>query len=218
MNRFIAPVVLALLCCASPAYAQAGFPATQGSAISDEALFPLQDRRRDPPRARYVEGLWEGNIRIFLGGKALDEDDWEPVENQAEFAILSDFGPAGWPVHFAADLRFGASEEEDFLGFDLISTSWELNLGVRRVFETGTSVKPFIGGGISFGGAEIELDGDSESESGVGIWLDFGVDFGLGGPVSLGFEFCFSFIPVEIVGVDTDAGGGHFGITLGFGF
>jgi hypothetical protein len=214
--RLVVPAVF--MCWGSVALAQTALTSTQGAGSLDGFSIAEQDRDRDRRREGYVVGLWSGNIRLFFGGKALDENDWEPVETQGEFAILSDFGPAEWPVRLAVDLRFGASEEETFAGLDAMSTSWELNIGVRRIFETGTSVSPYLGGGLAFGGAEFELGSASESDAGVGIWLDFGVDFGVGGGVTLGFEFGFSFIPIEIVGVDTDAGGGHFGFTIGFGF
>src|SRR2546426_887887 len=120
----------------------AGFAA---AAQAQDVSLPL--RGLPPARAGLVEGperpeprrtvtmeVWTGNIRIFLGGKGLDKTDWEPVEVQDEFSILSDFGPADWPVHFAADLRFGVSTTEKFAGLDVQSSSWEFNLGVRKVF------------------------------------------------------------------------------------
>ncbi len=217
MNR-VAVLAVFVACCGTEARGQTAQPPMWTIDSAGGISLLDQDTSRSSGRSGQEQGLWKGTIRIFLGAKALDEVDWEPVESQGEFAILTDFGPEEWPIRMAVDLRLGASQVEDFLGFDILSTSWELNLGVRRVFETGSSVKPYIGGGLSLGGAELELDGVGESGSGVGLWLDVGVDFGLGGSVSLGFELAFSFIPVEIVGIDTDAGGGHFGFTLGFDF
>jgi opacity protein-like surface antigen len=170
-------------------------------------------RGSDPYRG---ENAWHGTARLFFGAKALDEDDWEPVDAQSEFAILTDFGREDWGIRMALDLRFGVSDEEDFLGFDVVSSSWELNLGVRKVFDTKSIVKPFIGGGLAFGGATLDVEVDDDSDAGIGIWLDAGIDFSLGGPVSLGFELAYSTIPIDIADVDTDAGGFRFGITVGF--
>jgi opacity protein-like surface antigen len=116
----------------------------------------------------------------------------------------------------ALDLRFAISDEEDVLGFDVVSSSWELNLGVRKVFDTKSIVKPFIGGGLAIGGATLDVEIDDDSDAGVGIWLDVGIDFSLGGPVSLGLELAYSTIPITIADIDTDAGGFRFGITVGF--
>jgi opacity protein-like surface antigen len=168
-------------------------------------------------RSRSTDGNeWHGTVRLFFGAKQLDEDDWEPVDSQGEFAILTDFGPADWAVRLAFDLRFAASEEEEVLGLDVTSSTWELNLGVRKVFDTGSIVKPFLGAGLAFGGATLDIEIDDESDGGVGIWFDGGVDISLGGPVSLGLELSYSTIEIEIADFDTDAGGLRFGITLGF--
>jgi len=198
------------------AQAQDGALPLGGLAPLDPELIAGQEGRNR--RRTVTADIWTGNVRIFLGGKGLDKTDWEPVEVQNEFAILSDFGPAEWPVHFAVDLRFGASQTEDFLGLDVQSASWEFNLGVRKVFNTESPVRPYLGGGLAFGGAELDLDGDTESDSGVGLWLDFGVDFSIGGPMTFGLELCFTSIPITVAGVDTDAGGFHFGLTVGFSF
>jgi hypothetical protein len=214
MKRITIPAALALVFISgSPAFAQTPAPAPGSWNLLDASL-PDQDRHhRD--RGEPVVLFPRGTARIFLGWKALDEHDWDPVESQGEFAILTDFGPEEWPVRLAADLRFGA-EEERFLGVDATSFSWELNLGVRQVFDTKSPVRPYFGGGVSIGGATLDLDSDSDSDSGMGLWIDFGVDIDLGGPVSLGLELCFSLIPIDIAGEATNAGGVHFGITVGF--
>jgi hypothetical protein len=175
-----------------------------------------QDGDRGSSPVRVEDEGWRGTVRLFLGAKDLDESDWAPVESQGEFAILTNFGRADWDVHLALDLRFASSDEEEFLGVDVLSASYEVNVGVRKMFDTGTFVTPFLGGGISFGGATFEIDGEEEDDSGVGIWFDAGVDFSLGGPISLGLEVALSTLPIEIDDFDTDAGGLRFGITLGF--
>lgn len=208
MKRITLPAALALVfVVGSEAFAQAP--------VSLDLWVPDQDRHRRR-RDEYQAFIPRGTARIFLGWKALDEGDWEPVESQGEFAILTDFGPDEWPIRMAADLRLAASEEEDVDGLDVTSLSWELNLGVRQIFETGTPVRPYIGGGLAIGGAEMDIEVDSDSDVGIGLWIDFGVDFNLGGPISVGLELCFSLIPIEIAGVDTNAGGVHLGFTVGF--
>jgi opacity protein-like surface antigen len=166
--------------------------------------------------ARSGGDAWHGTVRLFFGGKSLDEDDWEPVDSQGEFAILTDFGAESWGVHIALDLRFAASDEEDVLGLEVVSSTWEINVGVRKVFDTGSFVKPFLGGGLAFGGAALDIEIDDDRDAGIGIWADGGIDFSLGGPVSLGFEIAYSSIRVDIADVGADAGGFRFGITLGF--
>ena len=56
-----------------------------------------------------------GNVNFVLGLKALDEDDWAPVEDQGEFGALISWGKEGWPVHIAIDVLGTFGTEEDFL-------------------------------------------------------------------------------------------------------
>ena len=171
----------------------------------------VEDVRLDPE-----EGGWTGTVRLFLGAKMLDETDWSPVEDQGEFAIVSNFAPRDWDIHLALDLRFASSEVEDFLGIDLESHSWEVNIGVRKVFDTGSIVRPYLGFGLAVGEAELEGDGEVISESGFGFWFSAGVDIVIIGPVSLGLELGISSIPIEIEDIDINAGGTRLGLTLGF--
>jgi opacity protein-like surface antigen len=179
-------------------------------------LIENQESSRPGDPSPEKSSAWHGAVRLFFGAKELDEDDWGPVESQGEFAILTNFGADDWAVDLALDLRFAASEEESVLGLDVTSSSWELNVGVRKVFDTGSIVMPFMGAGLAFGGAMMDIEIDDESDAGIGVWFDVGVDFSLGGPISLGLELSYSTIPIDIVGVDTDAGGLRFGFTVGF--
>ena len=179
--------------------------------------FDLQESSRIGEQADGAgSNTWHGTVRLFFGAKNLDADDWEPVDEQGEFAILSDFGPADWAVRIALDLRFAGSDEEEVLGLTVTSATWEFNVGVRKVFDTGSFVHPFMGVGLAFGGAALDLEIDDDSDAGIGLWFDAGIDFSLGGPVSLGVELSYSTLPIEIADVDTDAGGLRFGFTLGF--
>lgn len=167
-----------------------------------------------------------GNINILLGAKALDEDDWEPVDEHAEFAIKFDFRPASWPVNLAIDLRGSASDEETFFDpffgtIEVEAETTEWNFGVRKIWEDYHLVRPFIGGGLSLGRAEMTVTipgvgSASESDSGIGIWIGGGVYWTLAEHFNLGLELMISTIDIEIAGVDTDAGGGHFGFLAGY--
>lgn len=160
-----------------------------------------------------------GNVNLFLGTKALDEDDWAPVEDQTEVGVEFDYRGANWPISIAVDiLRSSGDETLGFIKYEGETT--EINLGVRKIWESGTYVRPFIGGGLSFASAEATVSilgvSGSEDDSGVGVWLGGGVYWTLGGHFNLGLEAKLSSAEVTIAGVDANAGGGHFGILLGY--
>jgi len=158
---------------------------------------------------------WTGNVNFFLGAKALDEDEWEPVEEQTEFGVEIDFRQQNWPVSIAIDI-LGAADDNTFAGFDVESKTSELNIGVRKIWDKSPIVRPFIGGGVSFITGEFEAFGVSEDDSAIGFWLGGGVYWTLSEHFNLGMELKVSSAEVTLFGVDANAGGGHFGLLIGY--
>lgn len=39
----------------------------------------------------WAPDYWTGNVNVFIGVKALDEDDWEPVDMHDQIGVLADF-------------------------------------------------------------------------------------------------------------------------------
>ncbi|UCE89548.1 MAG: hypothetical protein JSW10_01540 [Pseudomonadota bacterium] len=56
-----------------------------------------------------------GNIGGFIGGKGLNQDDWEPVEAQGEIGVRVDYQGSGWPVVIAVDAFISAAEDDGVL-------------------------------------------------------------------------------------------------------
>jgi hypothetical protein len=165
------------------------------------------------PGTAYAD--WTGNINVFLGAKALDEDDWSPAENQTEFAVEWDFRDRSWPVNAVVGLR-GGNGEGDALGTTLETTTSEISLGVRKIWDTFPHVRPFFGGGLSMIGLEAKAFGVSESDSAPGVWLGGGVYWALTPHFNLGMDLRFSRATVTLGGFDYEAGGNHFGLLLGY--
>ena len=167
------------------------------------------------------QGLWTGNINVFLGAKALEEDDWAPVEDHTEIGLKVDFRQQSWPVNIAIDFLF-SSDDDEALGIDVEGETSELNFGVRKIWDQFPHVRPFIGGGISLIRAEFKgsLLGItvSDEDAGVGFWIDGGVYWTLGEYFNIGLEAGISKAEVTLFGVDAEAGGGHFGVLAGYHF
>lgn len=172
------------------------------------------------------QGGWTGNINAFLGAKALEEEDWAPVDEHGELGIEIDFRPRSWPINIAVD--YLSSESDNELLFDPFlrvvefeAETSELNIGVRKIWDRFPYARPFLGGGISFIRGEFKgtpLSGItlSDSDSGVGIWLGGGIYWTLIDHLNLGLELKFSTAEINLFGVDVDAGGGHFGFLAGY--
>jgi hypothetical protein len=150
------------------------------------------------------------------------------VDEHDEGGILIDFKPKNWPISIAIDILF-SSEEEDVsvavLNFgtfnaELEGKTTEFNLGVRKIWDNPSVVRPFIGGGIAFITAEIEGKAFgvsvSDSDTGVGVWFDGGVYFTLFEHFNLGVDVRWSAAEVNLFEVDGEAGGWHVGGLIGF--
>lgn len=175
------------------------------------------------------QGEWTGNVNVFLGAKALNQDDWSPAEDQDEIGIKLDLKNRAWPVSIAIDYLSANGEGtgvliDPFLGAvnaKLESKTSELDVGVRKIWDQFPYVRPFIGGGISFASAEAKVTvpgvgSSSDSDNGVGVWIGGGVYWTLAEHFNIGLELMSSSAHVKIAGVGVDAGGGHFGLLAGY--
>ena len=171
------------------------------------------------PMAYAQQGSWTGNINAFLGAKALDETDWEPVDEHGEIGFKVDFKQRSWPVSIAIDFLF-SSGDDTLLGVDFEGETSELNLGVRKIWDQFPHVRPFIGGGISFISAEFKGTvlgvPVSDDDAGTGIWFGGGVYWTLAEHFNIGLELGVSTANVTLFGVEASAGGGHSGVLAGY--
>jgi opacity protein-like surface antigen len=162
---------------------------------------------------------WTGNVNFFLGGKTLEENEWAPVDEQGEFGVLVDFKQSQWPVSIAIDI-LGSADEATVSGFNFEGITSEFNVGVRKIWQVaGSSIRPYIGGGLAFVYAEFKETSFftiSNDDNSTGIWLNGGVYWTLGQNFNLGLDLRYSQADVTLFGVDVDAGGTHAGIILGY--
>jgi hypothetical protein len=152
-----------------------------------------------------------GNINFFLGKKYLDKDDWEPFHKHDEWGILLDFKLEDeWPIFIAIDILH--SEDE-------VKTT-ELNIGVRKIWDSPYHMHPFVGGGIAVIQAEIEgtpFDTPvSKNETGGGVWAGGGVYWTLGEHVNMGLDLRWSKARISRAFAETDVGGEHAGLIVGY--
>lgn len=172
-----------------------------------------------PAHAAYAGG-YTGNLNLFLGQKNLDDDDWAPVEDQPEVGGTLDFRGGNWPVSAAIDFLYSTDKEDIVPGLEAEGTTWELDLGIRKVFDEMGIIKPFVGGGLAIINGEVKATAfglsANEDDTGFGFWLDGGVYFTLAQHFNIGAEIRYSKADITIAGVDGDAGGLHFGLLLGY--
>jgi opacity protein-like surface antigen len=188
---------------------------------------------------------FSGNINIFAGQKSLNSDDWSDelldISKQNEIGIMIDFKQKDWPISIAIDYRFSKADDSGSGSFvdpfagnvtaseDVKGETSELNLGVRKIFDLPSPIRPFIGGGISFVTAKQSVDQSgsssvfgsfsdsfSDSDSAVGGWIDGGVYATLAEHFNIGVELAYTQATVTLFDESTDAGGFHYGLLAGY--
>lgn len=157
-------------------------------------------------------------LSIYLGQRALDEDDYEPVEDQAMFALEFAHEPEGSTLGWELGLA-GSADESEILGTDVEGATGELYGGVRKTFGSG-AIRPVLGGGLSFIRSAVEVSGvGDDDDASLAGYVHGGVQFQLSTTFSLGLDARVLFgSDLEIAGVETDADYGQLALVLGFRF
>ncbi len=134
---------------------------------------PLFSQALLPAPAGAEETGWTGNANVFLGAKALDENDWQPANEQGEVGFELDFARRNWPVSIAVDYLTAAGKGSAYYysqNYNMESETSELNVGLRKVWNHYPHARPFIEGGVSFARASARITGPgvSAQDSGGG--------------------------------------------------
>lgn len=87
------------------------------------------------------EERWTGNVNFFLGIKTLDDDDWEPIEEQGEVGVSVDFRQQRWPINLVVEYLHSFSDKEEAVLCDSIGCfdikaegeTSEVNIGFRKI-------------------------------------------------------------------------------------
>ena len=178
--------------------------------------------------ATATPALAEGNANFVLGLRALDDDDWEPVEEHVVFGVTVDFGKEDWPIHLAAGYMGSRSEEEE-AGLDIKATVSELSFGVLKVWDS-SNTRPFVGGGLAALNAELEVDipgffgfpggaSVTADDTSLAFYAQGGVFWRIGSRFNIGFDARALFgSELEDAGVETDADYFQLGLLLGWGW
>jgi opacity protein-like surface antigen len=160
----------------------------------------------------------DSRVSIYLGQRSLDEDDWEPIDEQGVFGVEYSRETEGSAVGFEVGLM-GSGDEDDLGGADIEGSIGELYGGVRKTFLDGV-VRPYVGGGLSILTAEVDIDGvGDDDDTSPALYLHGGVDFDITESFFLGLDLRFLFASdIELHGLEGDADYGQLALVLGFAF
>ncbi|HET8945932.1 MAG TPA: outer membrane beta-barrel protein [Candidatus Polarisedimenticolia bacterium] len=169
----------------------------------------------------------EGNMNFVYGQRSLDEDFWDPTDDQKVLGGTLDFGGKDWPVHIAAG--YYKSDDEGTLNsfpilgsVDLDAEVSEWSLGIHKVWKAGI-VRPYVGGGVSFVSTDAKVTSNlgnvSDDDDTTGIYVQGGVFWRLGEWFNLGFDArLLEGTDVTLFDMDGDADYWQIGALVGFGW
>lgn len=165
-----------------------------------------------PPHTR------DNRVALYLGERSLDEDDYEPVEDQTTFGL--EFVHEGYDSVVGVEVGLmGSSDEATVLGFDVEGRTNELYVGVHKSFGTAV-VKPYVGAGVAYIHSKVEVSGaGSDDDSSPAFYAHAGLTIDVTEGFFLGLDARTLFgSNMTIAGVDTDANYTQFALVLGWAF
>ncbi len=172
-------------------------------------------------------GPWSGNLNLRAGFKLLDDSDWDPVDTQGEVALQLDFRKPDWPISVALDVSYSSDDDSESVfvtGFgqenaDVEGRTLEWNIGVRKIWEGSSLVRPYAGGGLALIWAKQKWDAtiavEEEDDTGIGAWIGGGAFVTLWEHWNFGVDVRYSYAKVELI-EDTNGGGLHAGMLAGY--
>lgn len=173
------------------------------------------------PFHAYAEDVWHGSVNVVYGKKNLQKKFWSPIEEHDYVGLEVAFGKQSWPALLEVDVIVSEGEATDALGSTVDGRTHSINLGLRKVWETGP-VNTFIAGGPSYAMMDYNVQAYGLSGEGLGYWAGAGVFHNFQSGFSLGLQLKYSDVEVRAKQTGTgayftgNAGGGHLGLTLGY--
>lgn len=168
-----------------------------------------------PPRDPTIHR--DNRVSIYLGQRNLDEDDWEPVDEQATLGFEYAYEPYGSTVGFEVGIM-GSSDDDEIGATDVEGRTGEIYAGVKKTFGEDV-VRPYVGGGLAFMSAEGEIGPLDDDDSSAAFYFHLGLAFAISESFFLGLDVRgLAGSDLELGGIDVEGDYGQLAIVMGFGF
>ncbi len=188
---------------------------------------------------------WTGNINFSLGNKMLDKDDWSieeeglnfELDTQHEAGLNIDFGKKSWPVYIALGYLNSSADDslsEEIAVDDMVipvktkveGSTKELRLGIKKIWEPTSTMRPYIGGGLAMINAEGKVTASAEGisasvsddDQAAGFYVNGGIYWTIASHFNVGVDVGYSKAKATFDKMESDmeAGGAHYGLLLGY--
>jgi hypothetical protein len=170
-----------------------------------------------------------GSLDLLLGVRSFEEDvDLEPSETHDFLAIQYGIDSEKLPVHvfFALQTSEADNTFSNFSGeFNRKISTTQFDLGMIKLFEQYTYLRPYVGGGFSIVKMEDEVttvatgNSTSEDDTSPGLFLNGGVYVRLGERLKVGIDLrILRLAAVDLGTLSTDANSIQLGMMVGWRF
>src|SRR5262249_54456107 len=99
-----------------------------------------------------------GNVNFAIGQRSLDQNDYQPVDQQPFLGVTADF-QTKYPFNFAGGLYYSHKQDSLDAVTDVSASITEATFGVLKSFDTHSNMHPFVGGGLGFVQVHAQIDG-----------------------------------------------------------
>lgn len=162
-----------------------------------------------------------GNINFIVGTKLMNENDWEPLDEQTEIGVEGDIGMTDFPLYFTMGYLY-SHDDTTLYGVVIDASTKEFYFGPKLIFNPNKYVHPFVGAGLAIISTELEGSGYgitvSDEDQATGLWASGGIMFTIADHLNLGVNVRYSKAEAELYGYDTSGGGLHYQALIGYHF
>jgi opacity protein-like surface antigen len=170
--------------------------------------------------------LAKGDVNFTYGSRTLQDDVWDPIEDQSASSVMLDFGEKDWPVNLAIGYSHSGddgtlSNSPIFGAINVDGNIDEWSLGAKKVFTLKNPVRPYVGGGLTRVNVDARVEssiGDSkDNDSTTGAYLEGGVYYQFRKGLNLGVHGRLTeSTDVTLFDQDTSAEYHELGVLLGY--
>jgi opacity protein-like surface antigen len=201
----------------------AGPPADAGTGTWTTGLFAAEAVAPAPRApAAQLEQMSSRHVTLLFGERMLDEDDWDPVEDQLAGGVEVDGTDPSSGHGYEVGLTY--SQDDDDVGpVDVTGSTFDVYGGYRYTFRPDAhEIHPYLSAGLAVIRAEVEVDGpgfdNSDDDVSPGAYVRAGIGFDLSDRTRIGVDYRHMFLTDVDIGGISDADFDQIMVTLGFAF
>jgi len=190
-----------------------------GAAPTDSFLEPSHSA--PAPQQNVLDSMNSQHVTLMTGQRWLDEDDWEPVEDQWALGVEYDASDPETGHGFEVGVIY-SWDSDDVGPVDVDGSVFDLYAGYRHTFrlEQQQQLHPYLSVGGAFVRADVETDGPGpdidEDDSSLGLYLRGGIGFDVQENMRLGLDYRHMFFTDIDIGAVDDVDYDMVLLTLGF--